>query len=183
MPDTWQTLFVLDVVPVDFLAMALYLIRHAKAGKKSQWDGPDITRPLDDAGRLQAKALARNIVAAAPTWLVSSPFLRCIQTLEDLGSLTGLPILVDGRLAEAGDITSVIAMLEQAPDGAVLCSHGDMIPAIIRSLQNRGMQFTTPPDWRKASVWVLERDGTTFTTSAAWPPPSIVERGVDLGDN
>lgn len=153
--------------------MSLYLVRHAKAGKKSQWDGPDTTRPLDDTGQLQAKALAHTIAAIVPTRLVSSPFLRCIQTLEAVGVLTGLPILVDKRLAEDSDIASVIQMLEQAPDGAVLCSHGDMIPAIIRSLENRGMQFTTAPDWRKASVWVLERDGAIFTMAAAWPPPSI----------
>lgn len=153
--------------------MPLYVIRHAKAGRKSQWDGPDITRPLDDVGRLQAKVLARKIAATVPTWLTSSPFLRCMQTLQDLSTLTGLPILADARLAEDGDIAEVIQVLEQAPDGAVLCSHGDMIPAVIRSLENRGMQFTTTPDWRKASVWVLERDGTTFTMAAAWPPPSI----------
>ena len=96
-----------------------------------------------------------------------------MQTLEALSTLTGLPILADERLAEGSNVTTVTRMLEQVPDGAVLCSHGDMIPAIIRSLENRGMQFTTAPDWRKASVWVLERDGRTFTMAAAWPPPSI----------
>lgn len=173
MPCSRQTLFILFAIPVDFSAVSLYLIRHAKAGKKSQWDGPDTTRPLDDVGRLQAKALAGNIAAVVPTRLVSSPFLRCMQTLEALSTLTGLPILADERLAEASNITAVIQMLEQAPDGAVLCSHGDMIPAVIRSLEDRGMQFTTVPDWRKASVWVLERDGEMFTMAAAWPPPSI----------
>lgn len=153
--------------------MALYLVRHAKAGKKSQWDGPDLVRPLDAVGRLQAKALAQSIAAIVPTWLVSSPFLRCMQTLEELSELTGLPILADARLAEDSDVPTVIQMLEHAPDGTVLCSHGDIIPAIIRTLENRGMQFTTVPDWRKASVWVLERAGAMFTMAAAWPPPSV----------
>ena len=171
MPDRRQALFVRHVVPVDFSAMAIYLIRHAKAGKKSQWDGSDSTRPLDEVGRSQAKALAHNIVAHGPTRLVSSPFLRCMETLQDLSALTGLPILADERLAEDGDIAAVLQMLEQAPDGAVFCSHGDIIPAIIRSLENQGMRFTTAPDWRKASVWKLERDGSTFSSSAAWPPP------------
>lgn len=152
--------------------MALYVIRHAKAGKKSQWNGPDMYRPLDDVGRIQAKALAHKIAAVAPTWLVSSPFLRCMQTLEDLSELMGLPVLADDRLAEDKDITAVIQMLEQAPEGAVMCSHGDMIPAIIRTLENRGMTVTSTPDWRKAAVWVIERNGATFTSAAAWPPPS-----------
>ena len=151
--------------------MALYLVRHGKAGKKSQWDGPDMTRPLDDAGRMQAKALALKIAAVGPTRLMSSPYFRCMQTLQDLSELTGLPVLADERLAEGSDITAIIQMLEQEPDGAVICSHGDMIPAIIRALENRGMTVTTTPDWRKASVWVIERQGATYIKASAWPPP------------
>ena len=152
--------------------MALYIVRHGKAGKRSQWDGPDMTRPLDDLGRIQAKELSRKIAVIAPTWLVSSPFLRCIQTLQDLSELTGLPVLADERLAEDSDITAIIHMLEQAPDRAVICSHGDVIPALIRTLEKRGMAITTIPNWSKASVWVIERNGVIFTSAAAWPPPS-----------
>ena len=152
--------------------MALYIVRHGKAGRRSQWDGPDMTRPLDDLGRIQAKELSLKIAPIGPTWLVSSPFLRCIQTLQDLSELTGLPVLADERLAEDSDITAVIQMLEQAPDRAVICSHGDVIPALIRTLEKRGMAITTIPNWRKASVWVIERNGVIFTSAAAWPPPS-----------
>lgn len=152
--------------------MALYLVRHGKAGKRSQWDGPDKTRPLDDLGRIQAKELSLKIAPMAPTWLVSSPFIRCIQTLQDLSELTGLPILADERLAEDSDIAAVIQLLEQAPDRAVFCSHGDVIPALIRTLENRGMTITTIPNWSKASVWVIERNGMIFTSAGAWPPPS-----------
>lgn len=164
--------YIVPCPTLDFFAMALYLVRHAKAGKQSQWDGPDFKRPLDDAGRLQAKALADKIAPVGPTRLVSSPFLRCMQTLADLGELTGLPVLADDRLAEAREIDPIIQMLEHASDGAVLCSHGDIIPPIIRTLECRGMTITTKPDWRKASVWVIERIEMTFTTAAAWPPPS-----------
>lgn len=152
--------------------MALYIVRHGNAGKRSQWDGSDMTRPLNDLGRIQAKELSLKIAAIAPTWLVSSPFLRCIQTLQDLSDLTGLPILADERLAENGDMTAILQMLEQAPDRAVICSHGDVIPALIRTLENRGMAITTAPNWQKASVWVIQRNAATFISAAAWPPPS-----------
>lgn len=95
-----------------------------------------------------------------------------MQTLQCLSELTGLPIFGDDRLAEDSDIAIAIEMIVNAPDGAVMCSHGDIIPAIIRLLEGRGMHFTTVPDWRKASVWVLERQGTTFTSAAAWQPQS-----------
>ena len=99
--------YIVPCAPLDFSAMALYIVRHGKAGKRSQWDGPDMTRPLDDLGRIQAKEISLTIAAIAPTWLVSSPFLRCMQTLQDLSELTGLPVLVDERLAEDSDIVEL----------------------------------------------------------------------------
>lgn len=152
--------------------MAIYLVRHAKAGKKSQWKGSDLARPLDEAGRIQAQALAIRISAEAPTKLMSSPFLRCVQSLKDLSDLTGLPVLTDERLAEDMDVADAIHLLEQVPDRTVICSHGDMIPAVIQMLERRGMTITTTPEWRKASVWVLERHKKSFVSAAAWPPPS-----------
>lgn len=153
--------------------MSIYLIRHAKAGKKSQFDGPDVQRPLDEAGWLQAKALATRIASYNPTCLLSSPYLRCMQTLQDLGAQTDLPVRSEARLAEDSDIGAFIGLLDAVADGAVLCSHGDMIPAAIRLLERRGMTIMTEPDSRKASVWVLDRAGEVFTSAAAWPPPTI----------
>lgn len=151
--------------------MALYLVRHAKAGKRSHWEGPDFTRPLNYEGQLQAKALAKRIAAAKPTWLLSSPFIRCMQTLTELGELTGLPVIADDRLAEAREIAPIIEILERAPHGAVLCSHGDIIPPTIQTLEGRGMTITTALDWRKATVWVIERSESTITSATVWPPP------------
>jgi 8-oxo-dGTP diphosphatase len=58
-------------------------------------------------------------------------------------------------------------------DGAVLCSHGDVIPDVISALERRGMHIAGDPDWRKATVWVLERDGDTFAKGKVWSPPSV----------
>ncbi len=58
------------------------------------------------------------------------------------------------------------------PDGAVLCSHGDVIGEVIDALVRRGCELTSPPDWRKGSTWVLRRDDDgTFTSARCWPPP------------
>ncbi len=61
--------------------MPLFLVRHAKAGKRSKWlEDPanvdDRKRPLDDKGNLQAEALADRLADFAPTLLLSSPFMR-----------------------------------------------------------------------------------------------------------
>jgi 8-oxo-dGTP diphosphatase len=159
--------------------MALFLVRHAKAGKRSEWfndpanRGDDRPRPLDAKGRLQANAIADRLLSLQPTSLHSSPYERCIQTLAPLGQQSGLVIIEDERLAENNDFEPMLALLESCADGSVLCSHGDMIPMVTDALERRGMVVTGMRDSRKASIWVLERDGDIFARGHAWPPPSI----------
>ena len=159
--------------------MPLFLVRHAKAGKRSKWledpanDNDDRKRPLDDKGILQAAALADRLTDFAPTLLLSSPFMRCIQTLEPLGSNISVIVTPDERLAEDNPFEPILELLESCPDNAVLCSHGDMIPIVTDALERRGMVVTGMRDSRKASVWVLERQKGIIVRGHAWPPPTI----------
>ena len=150
----------------------LYLVRHAKAGSRSRWTGDDRPRPLSDKGQAQAALLADHLAALATGELVSSPYLRCVQTLEPLAARLGRDVRPDERLAENTGYDGALALLTELPDGSVLCSHGDVIPDTMGALQRRGCRFLTEPDWRKASVWVLTRntDGQIVEASA-WPPP------------
>jgi 8-oxo-dGTP diphosphatase len=104
--------------------------------------------------------------------LYSSPYLRCIQTLEPLADALAQKVTVDERLREAEPFEGVVDLLAEVPDGAVLCSHGDLIPETIQALVRRGMEVQGPPDWRKATVWVLKRKGDHITKGKVWPPPS-----------
>ena len=159
--------------------MPLFLVRHAKAGKRSKWledpanDNDDRKRPLDDKGILQAATLADRLTDFAPTLLLSSPFMRCIQTLEPLGSNISVIVTPDERLAEDNPFEPILELLESCPDNAVLCSHGDMIPIVTDALERRGMVVTGMRDSRKASVWVLERQKGIIVRGHAWPPPTI----------
>jgi hypothetical protein len=66
----------------------------------------------------------------------------------------------------------VLDLLATVPDSTALCSHGDVIPETLDALVRRGCEITSIPDWRKASVWVLERGSDGEIVSAeAWPPP------------
>lgn len=152
----------------------LYLVRHAKAGSRHHFAGDDRLRPLTENGRLQARALAGALAAAGVRSLISSPFLRCIETLQPTAKLIGAAVATDERLAEGRSYLAVIDLLEAQPDGTALCSHGDVIPDTIAALERRGCEFTSAPDWRKASVWVFDREGGSEIVSAhAWPPPDI----------
>jgi 8-oxo-dGTP diphosphatase len=152
--------------------LTIYFVRHAKAGDRSSWSGPDSERPLSKAGRQQAHKLGKRLGAVGVTTLVSSPYVRCVETLEPLAERTGLSIDVDDRLTEGAPFEGVLELLDTLPGGAVLCSHGDVIPETIEALVRRGLDVQTPADWRKASVWVLKRNKHgSFTRAVVWGPP------------
>ncbi|MFO0801355.1 MAG: histidine phosphatase family protein [Gemmataceae bacterium] len=74
--------------------MDLYLIRHADAGDRRQWEGDDAERPLTELGRGQARALgvafqARGIAVGA---ILTSPLTRTVQTAGEFNeALVGSP--------------------------------------------------------------------------------------------
>ena len=151
--------------------MTLYIVRHAKAGKRSEWDGPDTLRPLSDKGWEQAQAIAKKLIELKPIALISSPAVRCMQTLEPLSEAMKIKIVADERLFEDGDVAKMIELLEDAQDSTVISSHGDMIPEAIKILQRRGMEINSKPDWRKATVWVVERTKNGFKSAFVMAPP------------
>jgi 8-oxo-dGTP diphosphatase len=157
--------------------VALFLVRHAKAGSRSSWGGDDFDRPLTASGRAQAKALAENLGDHPVTQLLSSPFARCVQTLEPLRDRLGLPLVATQVLAEGMAFEEVLDLIETVADHAVLCTHGDVMQDVVQALQRRGMSIEGGPDWRKGVTWVLERetaeDGDVGITHATvWPPPA-----------
>lgn len=149
----------------------LYFVRHAKAGHRDDSAPDDSLRPLTKAGWEQSEALAKRLSKRGATALVSSPFVRCVQTLEPLARLLSSEVRADERLAEGMSFGGALELLEELPDGAVLCSHGDVIPETIDALVRRGCAITGVPDWRKATTWVLRREGGVFTSAKCWPPP------------
>lgn len=151
--------------------MSLYFVRHAKAGSRSDWDGDDMLRPLSKKGWRQAEAISVRLAPLGVSTLHSSPYLRCRQTLEPLGRALDLDIVDQQALAEGGPFEAVLDLLAGLPDGAVLCSHGDIIPDTMAALVRRGCELHSEPDWRKATVWVLERHGTEIASAAVWSPP------------
>ena len=150
----------------------IYLIRHAKAGERRVWEGDDEARPLSKDGWKQSEAIAKRLAAKGATSLHSSPYVRCMQTLEPLAKRLGVDVAADQRLFEAEPFEPVLELLGEVDTGAVLCSHGDIIPDVIRALARRGMEVQSTPDWRKGSIWVLKRKGDRITKGKVWPPPS-----------
>lgn len=151
----------------------LYVVRHADAGQRSEWKGPDATRPLSGRGERQADGLRDLLADAGATRLLASPFRRCVQTLEPLAEHLGLGVEADERLAEGtGALGALDLAAELADHPAVLCSHGDVIPDLLDALLRDGIKLRDELRWQKASTWVLTRDGDRFSKGRYLPPPS-----------
>ena len=150
----------------------VYLVRHAKAGERRVWEGSDVERPLSTKGWKQARSVSARLAKMGASSLYSSPYVRCVQTLEPLSELIGTDIVLDERLEEDRPFEPVLDLLGEVDSGAVLCSHGDIIPAVLQALVRRGMEVESEADWRKATVWVLKRKGDRITRGKVWPPPA-----------
>ena len=78
----------------------ILLVRHASAGDRDEWEGDDRLRPLDERGRRQANQLVELLEQYEITRLLSSPFLRCIQTVEPLAQARGFDIEIRDELSD-----------------------------------------------------------------------------------
>lgn len=145
--------------------MNVYLVRHAHAGDRSRWNGDDSDRPLSAKGRDQADAIAQALRGAPIVRVLSSPALRCQQTIGPLALLLGLEVEVAGEFDEDAPLRPArtrIDELVRADDGdVVVCGHGDLIPALLDDLRRDGVELDGS-GCAKGSVWQVEADGGRY---------------------
>jgi phosphohistidine phosphatase SixA len=157
--------------------MLVLLVRHGHAGAKRQWHGDDSLRPLDAPGLDQAAALVDTLAPFVPARIVTSPLLRCMQTVTPLGDALGIPIEPSPSLVpEAGTAATLLAreVTIDGPGAIVLCTHGEVIHDMQALLAHDGLPGFSPASLReKGSVWVLDRTDGRFTGARYLPPPEI----------
>ncbi len=141
--------------------MRVLLVRHSRAGDRETWVGDDALRPLDAKGRKQAKRLAKTLEELGATRLVSSPFVRCVQTFEPAAKRLGVALEERDELAEGSTRDQVTALLEEL-HGSVpaLATHGDVIGELIG--------WDRP--CKKGSIWVLQVEDREVRPETYLPP-------------
>jgi 8-oxo-dGTP diphosphatase len=148
----------------------VYLVRHAHAGSRAAWHDDDDLRPLSAKGARQAAALLDRVDSTVER-VVSSPSRRCIETVEPIAERVGCAVTVKRELAEGADPDDAIALvLELAPSSPVVCSHGDLIPKMIRRLVGEGMKTKDANISQKGSLWVVEVEKGRPTKGRYYPP-------------
>jgi len=155
----------------------LYLIRHAKAGSRDRWDGPDDERPLTPRGERQAEEIGSSIAGREPDGLghlLTSPAVRCRDTLVPLAKLVGAPLENADWLLEGADAAAALGHLGRVlgthgspaglppaadPPVAAACTHGDVMWGVLDYLARRGVDLGPRPDAPKGAVWQLDYSG------------------------
>ena len=172
---------------------SIQLMRHAKAQRRDRWWGKrDLDRPLTKTGVDQAKSLAVEFARRPIVRILTSPFARCVQTVEPLADRMGMDIELAEVLGEAPSVPVVdagdtwvasawlggraLALVDQlvaeTPDGEiVICSHGDVIPALMAALAGRDGVDVDDVHLRKGARFQLTFKGQKCVAVRAVPPP------------
>jgi 8-oxo-dGTP diphosphatase len=148
----------------------VFVVRHAKAGSRGRWDGPDEQRPLTKGGQRQAAGIADLLVRSGATRVLSSPYVRCVETVAPLARALGLEVEADHRLEEGADWKPVLDLAVEAGTPLVLCSHGDVIGDLMYRLARRGVPVDDDRI-EKGSIWVLQVEDGEVVKARYQPPP------------
>jgi phosphohistidine phosphatase SixA len=92
------------------------------------------------------------------TRLLTSPYRRCWETLMPLAAARSLNVERCDLLAPEAPLEQVLAMLaEPAAEGAVLCTHGELLEAILDRWEADGpVRLRRRVRSKKGGLWLVE---------------------------
>jgi 8-oxo-dGTP diphosphatase len=171
------------------MSLTLEIFIHMDAVNRNEWTGPGDERPLTELGKRQSERLTHELAAGGPVAaLYSSPALRCRESMEPMAKRFGVPVQVasgfkdtsgykapvgwergDGKgpdplggAASAGSAYAALQKIRSAlPDGsrAVLCSYGDIVPALLAFLSGANAIEMPPRLDKKGALYTVVLDG------------------------
>jgi 8-oxo-dGTP diphosphatase len=117
-------------------ARTLIVVRHGKAASRADYDD-DLARPLTPVGVEQAATLVPLLSAYGVRRVVSSPAVRCAQTVEPYAHSISTFLEIDDRLAEdtrAAQVDRSVTALLDRKKPVALCSHRPTLPWIFDAI-------------------------------------------------
>lgn len=128
----------------------LAIVRHAHAIGRNHWRKDDTERPLSRAGTARAEAMSPLLAAYGLSRLVTSPSVRCSDTLRPYAASRGIALRNKPGLSEEGydedpgrALRHLRRLLERGTPAA-LCTHGPLVPDLLEEL--RGMVAEEEPE-------------------------------------
>jgi 8-oxo-dGTP diphosphatase len=105
--------------------------------------------------------------------VLSSPYVRCIETVVPIAAHRRIPVEPTDALAEGASLGEALALVQKhAGHGAVMCTHGDVVPMLLEHFAAHGVDLGPAPQWPKGCTWMLETDATNEVRSARYLSPS-----------
>jgi len=142
-----------DREPLDALAAfaaegtlqtrAFVLARHAKSKPRAGWTRAEGERPLAASGRRQAGALARMLGAWRPERVISSPWIRCLQTVQPYAARREVQVKAVSAFTEhsatrhPGKTERAFAKQWARERTVLLCTHRPVLPVLFDFLRRR----------------------------------------------
>jgi broad specificity phosphatase PhoE len=149
-----------------------YVVRHAKAGSRGHWIGDDRQRPLSKKGIKQAETLVEILAPLSIAAVYSSPFLRCVQTVEPLARVRKLPVKQSPSLAEGHGLAGAMEFIgDPTLDEVVLSTHGDIVWELVEELVKKRVVKPGEGGFEKGSTWVVDFEEGSFTRARFIPAP------------
>jgi 8-oxo-dGTP pyrophosphatase MutT (NUDIX family)/phosphohistidine phosphatase SixA len=118
----------------------IVVLRHGKAAPHTASKEDDLARPLTALGREQAAELVPVLGAYGIRRVVSSPAVRCAQTVEPFAHSISTFLEIDDRLGEdtrASQVQRSVEALLDRKNPVVMCTHRPTLPWVFDSV---GMQ-------------------------------------------
>jgi 8-oxo-dGTP diphosphatase len=127
-----------EALDTEWRTRSLIVLRHGQAFSRKAWRKEDRARPLLSTGKHQIERLTPLLAAYAPTRLVTSSSLRCVQSVAPYAAFSGRKVRETDALSEEDatpeSVARVVARLLHAKECAVLCTHRPVLPAVLDAL-------------------------------------------------
>jgi 8-oxo-dGTP diphosphatase len=79
-------------------------------------------RPLSADGRRQVGALTSRLQPGPQGSVLSSAYVRCVETVEWLTARDGHDVILSDKLAEGGGLDALLDPLVDVPERSILCT-------------------------------------------------------------
>lgn len=164
----------------------MVVIRHAAARPRPDWPASDPDRPLDEHGVRDAARLADLLSVWAPRRILTSPSVRCIETIKPYAARAAATIELVPLLSEEGyaqdpaalaayvsDLLAALRLaLQHGDDGGVaICTHRPLLVPLAAAMSipvpPRDAEEPLPP----GGCWVVHLALDASSTVERHPAP------------
>lgn len=144
------------------------LLRHASAGERLSAQDRDRSRGLDALGRAAAYRLSQTLAEHGVDHIATSPYPRCIETVEPLALLLGLEVALVDELAPGTPRRLLVSALESLRGGVtVACTHREAFETL----------FDGEVTCEKGAAWLLAHGLNGWRAVEYLDAPSVIVNG------